>query len=226
MNKSLYNDFFVIIPVYNEEKNIGQVIQEVKKHTNRIIVVDDGSQDKTYYKAKESADDGIILKHKINIGKGAALKTGCEAAIKSGAKIIVVMDGDGQHNPDDIPRLVAKLKDENLDVVFSFRESAKNVPIVRSLGNKIITKMANFLSNLDLKDILSGFKAFTDESYKKIVWQSQDYSVETEMAINVGKYRLKYAQIPIKTIYKDNYKGMNILNGIKTIFKLLKIRFL
>ncbi len=85
--------------------------------------------------------------------------------------------------------------------------------------------MVNLLSNISLKDILSGFKAFTDEAYKKIIWQSQDYSVEAEIAINVGKYRLKYAQVPIKTIYKDNYKGMDIISGVKIIFKLLRFRF-
>ncbi len=224
MDSLLRNSFFVIIPAYNEEQNIGQVIREVRKYTDNIIVVDDGSQDQTYHKAKESAGKGVILKHKINLGKGAALKTGCEAAIKMQAKMIVVMDGDGQHDPDDIPELVAKLKDENLDIVFGWREVEKNVPVLRAFGNKIITKMVNLLSNISLKDILSGFKAFTDTTYKKIIWQSQDYSVETEIAINVGKFRLKYAQVPIKTIYKDNYKGMDIISGLKIIFKILKFK--
>ncbi len=138
--------------------------------------------------------------------------------------MIVVMDGDGQHDPDDIPKLIAKLKNENLDIVFGWREVEKNVPVLRAFGNKIITKMVNFLSHLDLKDILSGFKAFTDKAYKKIIWQSQDYSVETEIAINVGKYRLKYVQVPVKTIYKDNYKGMDIISGIKIISKLLRFK--
>lgn len=81
--------------------------------------------------------------------------------------------------------------------------------------------MANLLFGLSLKDILSGFKAFTNEAYEKIAWQSQDYFVETEIAINVAKHQLKYSQVPVKTIYKDNYKGMNIKSGIKIIFKLL-----
>lgn len=226
MDNLCQNSFFVVIPVYNEEQNIGRVIREIKKYTDNIIVVDDGSQDQTYYKAKEFIGNGIILKHQINIGKGAALKTGCEAAIKMRAKIIVLMDGDGQHDPGDIPKLIAKLKNENLDIVFGSRETGKNVPILRALGNKAITKIVNFLSNLCLKDILSGFKAFTDETYAKIIWQSQDYSVETEIAINVGKYRLKYAQVPVKTIYKDNYKGMDIVSGVKIIFNILRFKFL
>ena len=85
-----HSSFFVVIPVYNEEKNIGPVIERIKKYTDNIIVVDDGSQDQTYNRAEKAIGNGVILKHQINIGKGAALKTGCEAAIKLGAKIIVM----------------------------------------------------------------------------------------------------------------------------------------
>ncbi|OGM97733.1 MAG: hypothetical protein A2817_02960 [Candidatus Yanofskybacteria bacterium RIFCSPHIGHO2_01_FULL_39_8b] len=219
-----HSSFFVVIPVYNEEKNIGPVIERIKKYTDNIIVVDDGSQDQTYNRAEKAIGNGVILKHQINIGKGAALKTGCEAAIKLGAKIIVMMDGDGQHDSDDIPKLVTKLKNENLDIVFGSRMMDKNIPFIRASGNKIITKTVNLLSRLSLNDILSGFKALTDKTYRKIIWETQDYFVETEIAMNVGKYGLKYAQVPIKTIYKDNYKGLDVISGIKIIFKLLKFK--
>lgn len=219
----------IVIPVYNEEKNIGQVIPQVKNYSDNIIVIDDGSEDETYLVAKESAQNIqniIVLKHKINLGKGAALKTGCEAAIRLGAGVIIVMDGDGQHSPTDIPRLAEKLKKENLDIVFGVRQLNKKTPILRSLGNKILTKTINLLSDMSLNDSISGFRAFTAKAYQKIYWQSQDYSVEAEMIINIGKHKLKYSQVPIKTIYKDSYKGLDILIGIKILLNLFKFRFL
>lgn len=222
MDSLLRNSFFVIIPAYNEGKNIGQIIEGVKRYTDNIIIVDDGSQDQTYHKAKESIGDGVILKHKINLGKGAALKTGCEAAIKLGAKTIIAMDGDGQHNPDDIPKLIAKLEDENLDIVFGSRKLDRKVPLLRALGNKLLTKIVVLLFHISIHDILSGFKIFTSDAYRKIRWQSSDYSVEAEMVINAGKNKLRYGEIAIKTIYRDNYKGMNILSGIKILFNILK----
>jgi glycosyltransferase involved in cell wall biosynthesis len=214
-----------VIPAYNEERTIGKIINNVRPHVDEIIVVDDGSGDDTFQAAKKSNGHIIVLRHEINLGKGAALKTGCEAAIKLGAEKLVLMDADGQHDPDDIPKLLSKLEKENLDIVFGARETDKNMPFLRAAGNKIITKAVNLLSNLSLVDILSGFRALTSGAYKKIIWQSQDYSVETEMAINAGKRRLKYAQIPIKTIYTDDYKGMDIITGVKILLKLLKFKF-
>lgn len=225
MDSLPYDDLFVIIPAHNEEKNIKQIIQGAKKYTNNIIVVDDGSKDQTYNKAKNSGDNIIVLRHKINLGKGAALKTGCEAAIKLGAQMLVAIDGDNQHDPDDIPKLVDKLTKENLDIVFGSRQFSKNAPLIRAWGNKITAEIVKILSGISLSDVLSGFRVFTPQTYKKIVWQSQDYSVEVEMVINVGKKKLKYAEIPIKTIYKDNYKGMDIINGFKILIKAFIFKF-
>lgn len=225
MNSLPHNKLFVIIPAYNEESGIEQVIQGVKKYTNNIIVVDDGSKDQTYNQAKNSTDDIVVLRHKINLGKGAALKTGCEAANRLGAKIMVLLDADGQHSPNDIPKLIDKLKNENLDIVFGSRQLNKNVPLVRAWGNKITTKAVRILSGVSLKDVLSGFRAFTAAAYEKIIWQSQDYSVEVEMIINAGKNKLRYGEVPIQTIYKDNYKGMDIINGFKILIKAFSFKF-
>lgn len=213
---------YIIIPTYNEEKNIARVISGIRKYTDHIIVVDDGSQDKTYQKAKESIDGGVVLKHKINIGKGAALKTGCEAALKLQAEMMVVMDGDGQHDPNDIPKLLNKLEEENLDIVFGARQPNENMPTMMILGNKILTKLINLLLNIKLTDTQTGFRALTSNAYKKLRWYSFDYSVETEMIVRASKNNLRYGEVPISTIYKDNYKGTTCIDGIKIFFNLIK----
>ena len=216
----------VVIPAHNEEKNIREVILGVKKYTNNIIIVDDGSKDNTYLMAKEAANDILVLRHKINLGKGAAVKTGCEAALKLGAEAIAIMDADGQHLPEDVMKLVEKLEKEDLDIVFGVRAINKKMPVLTFLGNRFLTKMSNLLSGLSLADTQSGLKVFRASVYQKIAWQASDYSLETEIIIRTSKKKLKYSQLPIQTIYKDAYKGMNVLDGIKYFFNLLKQKFL
>lgn len=226
MSSLQQNSAFVIIPAYNEEKNIAKVIADALKHIENIIVVDDGSKDATSKIAGQSPKKITVLRHKINLGKGAALKTGCEAAIKLGAKILIAMDGDNQHNPEDIPRLIDKLTKEELDIVFGSRQDNKNTPKIRLWGNKILTKNVKILCGVKISDVISGFRIFTAAAYKKLYWESADYAVESEMVIKTGKYGLRYGEVPIKTIYMDNYKGMDVINGIKILLKLLKFRFL
>jgi len=219
----------VVMPAYNEAGPISQVIQRVKRYTDCLVVVDDGSRDETYLRAKKSIQNNqeiFVLRHRINLGKGAALKTGCQAALKLGADIIITMDADGQHASSDIPQLVEKLKKENLDIVFGSRQISKKIPWLMFLGNKFLTKVINLLTGLSLDDTQSGFRAFTAEAYQKIAWHSQDYLVETEMIVKAGRHKLRYTQVPIQTIYKDAYKGTTILDGIKIVYHLFKWKFL
>ena len=215
----------VVIPAHNEEKNISQVIDKVKKYAENIVVIDDGSKDKTYHQAKKSSQNSTniyLLRHKTNLGKGAALKTGCLAAIKLGADIIITMDADGQHSASDIPKLIEKLQEENLDIVFGSRQINGKIPWLMFLGNKFLTKTINLFSNICLKDTQSGFRCFKSKVYPQLAWNTQDYAVETEMILNAGKNKLTYNEIPIQTIYKDAYKGTTIIDGIKIILNLIK----
>ncbi len=204
---------FIVVPAYNEAKHIHQVIEKIKKNYKNIIVVDDGSSDKTFEIAQKS---GVLgLKHIINLGKGAALKTGCDYSVRNGADIIVVMDSDGQHLPEDIPKFLKALKGK--DIVFGSRELNKKMPFVLKFGNWFIQKVNNLLTGVKVRDTQSGFRAFTSKAYRKIRWESTQYSVESEMIMNVGKRKLKYAEIEIKTIYQDDYKGTTVLDGVKIV---------
>ena len=211
------NDLFVIIPAYNEGKHLTEVIRKTKRYARNIIVVDDGSSDKTYEKAKSA--NVVALRHSVNLGKGAALKTGVEYAIREGAKRLIFMDADGQHKPEDIPRFLDALK--NGDVVFGFRRLNKNMPFVLKFGNAFINKISSILFNVKLKDTQSGYRAMTEKAYKKIVWQSNSYSVESEMVARVGKKHLKYKEIAIQTIYSNKYKGTTIIDGLKIVLNML-----
>ena len=208
---------WAVIPAYNEEKSISDIVKKTKKYVNNVVVVDDGSKDKTKKAAKKAG--AIVLAHAINLGKGAALKTGCDFAVKKNARFLVALDADAQHNPGDIPRFIRKL--EKYDIVFSYRKPSRKMPLVLRFGNWFISNVASILYGVSLNDTQCGFRAFSRESYKKIRWNAADYSMESEMISKAGKQRLKYVQVPIETIYSNKYKGTNVIDGVKIVLNML-----
>ena len=210
-------NFWAVVPAYNEEKNVAGIIKKAKKYADNVVVVDDGSSDKTREVCEKA--DVIVLRHMINLGKGAALKTGCDYAIKKGAKFIVALDADAQHNPEDIPRFAEKL--DRYDIVFSYRKLSGRMPLVLRFGNRFISNAVSILYGVKLNDTQCGFRAFSREAYKKIRWNASDYSMESEMISRAGKQKLKYVQIPIETIYSDKYKGTTVLDGIKIVLNMV-----
>lgn len=215
---------FIIIPGHNEEKNIAGVILNARSSAPdaSIVVVDDGSSDSTSRRAEEAG--ALVLKHRVNLGKGAALKTGCDYAVSEGAEKMVVLDADGQHNPENIPKFLSALA--NNDIVFGAREIPRSMPLVFKVGNAFINKTLKLLYGLQIEDSQCGFRAFTTETYRKIRWEALDYYVETEMLIKAGKNKLRHATIPIETIYADNYKGTTVLDGVKIVLKMIGWRLI
>lgn len=210
------NNAWAVIPAYNEEGSIAKIARKTKKYLENVIVVDDGSKDRT----KEIAEkEGcVVLRHVINLGKGAALKTGCDFAVRNGAEFIVALDADAQHSPEDIPRFMEKL--EKYDIVFSYRKSRSKMPLVLRFGNWFISNIVALLYGVRLIDTQSGFRAFSRKAYKKIRWNASDYSMESEMVSKAGKQKLKYVQIPIETIYSDRYKGTTVIDGVKIVLSM------
>ncbi len=208
---------WAVIPARNEEKSISNIVKKTQKHAESVVVVDDGSRDRT----KEAAEKAgaVVVSHIVNLGKGAALKTGCDFAVHSGAEYIVVIDADAQHNPDDIPRFVEKLK--KYDIVFGYRKASGKMPLVLRFGNLFISTVVGALYGVSLKDTQCGFRAFSKSAYSKIRWNAPDYSMESEMIARAGKQRLKYVQVPIETIYADRYKGTTIIDGVKIVLNML-----
>ena len=210
------NNVLAVIPAYNEEKEIEGIIKKTKKYLDNVIIVDDGSIDETSKYAKNAG--AVVLRHMVNLGKGAALKTGCDFAMKKGAKLIVVLDADAQHDPEDIPRFLDKLGEYS--IVFGYRRLSSKMPIVLRFGNWCISGIVGLLYGISLKDTQCGFRAFTAGAYKRIRWSASDYSMESEMIARTGKQKLKYVQIPIETIYSDKYKGTTIVDGIKIVLNM------
>lgn len=214
-----------VIPAYNEGEHIKKVIAKVKPFVDNLVVVDDGSQDDTFELARQ-VGFGLVLRHEINLGKGAALRTGCEAAIRLGATHIVMIDADDQHDPSDIPKFVAQLEGKGVDVVFGSREFNKEMPGVLSFGNKLLSRMIRWFFKVNIRDTQSGYRAFNSSVFDALRWDSTGYEAETEMIVNVGEHELSYSEIAIETIYHDRYKGTTALDGVKIILQIFKWKFL
>tara|TARA_B100000315_G_scaffold231793_1_gene243463 strand:+ start:176 stop:841 length:666 start_codon:yes stop_codon:yes gene_type:complete len=213
----------LILPVYNEAKGIVEIIKESQPYVDFVIVVDDGSTDSSYKLALKTK--ALVMRHPVNLGKAAALKTGVQLALKKGADIIIFMDSDGQHSPKDLPRFIGPLKKGRTKVVLGYRTGGDQMPFFRKTGRWLVQKLLRLLYGFSFHDILSGYRSFKTDVYPKLEWQAKGYDIEAEMAVRIGKHRLKYKQIPIETIYHDEFKGMTIMNGISLFLKIILWRF-
>jgi len=217
----------VILPTYREGKNLREMVTRIFRSLDdnalegECIIIDDDSGDDTESICKELAK---IYKLRLIIRKG---ERGLSTAVVRGMReargeIFVVMDADGQHEPEEIPNFVKSVKEN--DVIFGYRVQKQKMPFERRLANTAIDIAIRSLFNINVKDTQSGFRAFTRDAYKKLRWESSDYCVETEMIANTGKHKLKYGQIPISTIYVDKYKGAGVSDAFKITINLLKWR--
>ncbi len=216
---------FVVISLFNEDKHISGVLKGISKYDIQIIVVDDGSIDKSWSLSKASKIKNItLLRHKINLGKGAAMKTGAEYAFDHGADAVIFMDADGQHESADLPKFIEKLNLRKYDVIFGSRNLNYGVPLIRYLGNKIASICMAALFGVYISDAICGFRAITKLGYKKIKWESKGYGVEAEMVARVGKMNVKHCEVPVETIYHDRVKGVTLLDAFGILGEVVKWR--
>ena len=217
---------FVAVPLFNEKKHINLVLKDINKYKLPIIIVNDGSTDGSEIGIKDlRIKNLVLLEHKINLGKGAAMKTGAEYAFKKGADAVIFMDSDGQHKANDLSKFVDALKSGKYDVVLGSRNLSMGVPLVRYLGNKAASLVLRFLFGVYVSDPICGFRALTKTGYKKIKWESDGYGVETEMVAKIGKYNIKHTEVPVETIYIDGVKGVTLFDAFGILGEVVKWRF-
>ncbi len=217
---------WIVLPAYNEEKVIRDTIKEIQAagHT-QLIVVDDGSRDQTYEKAK-AVPGVIVLRHRLNRGKGAATKTGIEAAKLLGAGIIVTMDSDGQHNPADIARLVEPIRNNHCDVVLGTRlKNPQGMPWYKILANWIGNAVTWYFYGLWVSDSQSGFRAYSRHATELINTKTDRYEYDSEVIREIYLYKLKYQEVPIEVRYTEYSMGkiqkQGFINGLKTFYKIV-----
>jgi glycosyltransferase involved in cell wall biosynthesis len=209
-----------VIPAFNEERAIGSVILKVQPYVDEIIVVDDGSADATAEIARRAG--ATVVVHEVNLGKGAALQTGFRHARDRRADAIVTMDGDGQHMPAEIPKVVQPVLDDVADIVVGSRylEPTSDVPLARIWGHRVFNFITNRSSGVNSTDSQSGFRAFSQHALQSFRFTSSSFSVESEMQFLAHERGLRLVEVPIVIRYDDPPKrnvfmhGLIVLNGI------------
>ena len=213
----------VCIPALDEEKFIGDVIKKSLQYADKVIVCDDGSKDNTAKIARQSGAQ--VISHKKNEGYGAAIITLFDYARKENADVVVTIDGDGQHNPDQIPLLVSTLQENNVDIVIGSRFLDKNssTPGYRKSGIKIITSAANFATDFKVSDSQSGFRAYSKRAIESIRPTEKGMAVSTEILLKISNKGLSLAEVPISVSYgKDTSTKNPIQHGITVLMNTLK----
>jgi len=218
---------FLVLPVYNEEKIIQKTLEEIKSTGYKnIITVDDGSKDNSHEKIKSFDKNIVALKHKLNRGKGAATKTGIEAAKLLGAEIIVTIDSDGQHDPKDIKSLTDPIIKGECQVALGSRlKNRETMPPIKKFYNWIGNMVTWNLTGLWVTDSQSGFRAYSIEAANQIDTRGDRYEYESEVIREIRLNNLTYKEIPIEVRYTDYSMGkpekQSLGNGFKTVYKLV-----
>ena len=213
----------VCIPAYNEEIKIKDVIKKALPHADKVVVCDDGSSDNTAALAKKAG--ATVVSHKTNQGYGAAISTLFDYCRKNNAEIMVTLDGDGQHNPDQIPDLISVIIKHNVDVVIGSRslKDDKNLPSYRKTGIKIITSTINSATNLKVTDSQSGFRAYSKTAIDVIRPTESGMSVSTEILLKISNNGLSMAEVPITVSYNgDTSTEHPVKHGTHVIGSTLK----
>jgi glycosyltransferase involved in cell wall biosynthesis len=188
------------IPAFNEEKQIGSLVKECLKYSDHVVVCDDGSSDNTSLEAENAG--AFVLRHSINKGKGAALKSLFNYAKNSTADVIVTIDGDGQFLPKEIPALIKPILEKKSDIVIGYRfDDTNKIPKYRKFGNKVIDKLANTASELSFRDTQSGFRSYSKHAIDKIKFNSDGFTADTEILLSVSNTDLKISEINVTVIY-------------------------
>jgi len=213
----------VCIPAYNEEIKINDVVKKSLPHADKVIVCDDGSTDDTAALAKKAG--AVVISHEKNQGYGAAISTLFDYSRKNDVEIMVTLDGDGQHNPDQIPDLINVILKHKVDVVIGSRslKDDKNLPSYRKTGIKIITSTINSATNLKVTDSQSGFRAYSKEAIDLIHPTESGMAVSTEILVKISNNGLSMAEVPITVSYMgDTSTEHPVTHGTHVIGSTLK----
>ena len=218
-------DILVLIPAYNEEGRVGDVVREVRRNLPgaRILVVDDGSGDGTARVSKEAG--ACVISHPFNLGVGTALQTGYKYAVQNGYQYVIQLDGDGQHSPNFLPAFVAKLKETSADLIIGSRFlQGKNssMPFMRSVGNAFFGRLVSLLIHEKLTDPTSGYRALKLTALRFCVQDiyAFDYP-DADFLLTLHRSGYKMVEIPIEVLPRTG--GDSQHDGLKPFYYIIKM---
>jgi glycosyltransferase involved in cell wall biosynthesis len=214
------------VPAFNEEKTIAKVVLMAKKHSDRVVVCDDGSTDLTSEIAESLGAE--VVRHKNRLGYGAALQSLFQRARELGADVIVTLDADGQHNPEEIPTVIEPILEDEADVVIGSRfigETNNDLPRYRRWGISLITKLAGGATNNHVTDAQSGFRAYNKKAIGEMQLKEGGMGASAEILLKTNRNGLKVAEVPIDCRYKglETSTHSPITHGLGVIMCILRL---
>lgn len=220
MSREFAKCVVAVIPAYNEARFIGSVVVKTLPHVSHVIVVDDGSDDDTAAIARLAGAE--VVSHAHNQGKGNALNSGFQTALAHHADVVVTLDADGQHLPDEMRHVIAPVLNGEADIVIGSRylNSESHVPVARVVGHQFFNWFTAAASGLSISDSQSGFRAFSAKALAAHPFRSNGFSVESEMQFWAQQHALRVVEVPVTIRYLDRPKrpvishGAQVLNGI------------
>lgn len=231
ISENLFRDnkkgIYIILPAYNEEQTVDEVMRELISLGLNLVVVDDGSTDNTYSIVRNLLklypSQVSLYKHPLNRGLGAAISTGIKASLTHNSDIIVTFDADGQHHAQDLIPLCQPILKGEADVVIGKR-NFKEMPFRKKFGNVVMNIITIIFYRKSVEDSQSGLRAFNRKAAELFELHSRDYGVSSEIIGEVGRKHLRMVEVPITTIYTDYSlsKGTNTKVGLKILVKLIR----
>lgn len=217
------NGVAVVVPAYQEAESIGDVARALHARGYRVIVVDDGSTDATSDAAL--AAGAKTLSHPINRGQGAAIQTGIDFAVRSGAEYVVTFDADGQHDPDDVERLLRALRDTGKDIALGsrFLGRAENITLARRLLLRAATLFTNLTTGVRLTDAHNGLRAMTAATAARIEIRQDGMAHASEIIHQIRGEGLEWVEVPVTVRYTEysKAKGQSAFGSISVLYNLL-----
>lgn len=213
-----------LVAAYNESRFIGSVVISALRHVDRVVVVDDGSKDDTANIARQAGADVVEMEQ--NSGKGSAIQHGLDIILGlADVRAIVLLDGDGQHDPHEIPGVVQPVLDGDADLVVGsrFLDVKSDIPGWRQVGQHGLTLFTNVASGTPLTDSQSGFRALTPDAARQLKFQTSDFSMESEMQFAVHDLKLTAVEVPITCVYEEPSKRNPVTHGIEVLLGIVRL---
>jgi glycosyltransferase involved in cell wall biosynthesis len=211
----------VVVPAFREEARIAEVVQAARRHVDTVVVVDDCSPDQTSARAAEAG--AIVLRHEVNRGKGAGLKTAFAKLAELGFTHGITMDGDGQHDAEELPAFLAALRESGVSMVLGNRFSnPKGMPLVRRVVNASMSWLISRLCRCPIPDSQCGYRAVAVANPAVLAAKSDHYDYETEVLVLTARARGVIRSIPVRTIYRGETSKIRPIRDTWRFFKLLR----